>query len=576
MKKGQKQTPDQLLRRKQTAFRRKIRNIFTGAGFEHIPTLGKEFKVGFRKIEIDALFAYENIIIVSEETCRANKDRDHIRTKNEAFHEINSNLRCFFEFVKHICPEKADIFTRYTVERYQVFYFYISDSEIVISDDERSLYSNLLFINPRILNYFQWMVQCIRKSAKYEIFRFLSLNSDLIGRVKSDSERTTIKAPIIYPEDITGLRNEVRVISFMMSAEKLLETCYVLRKDNWADSLYLYQRLIDKAKIRSIRNYLAKNGEAFYNNIIVALPDNLNFIDVSGKAKTISEIGNFEPGCKLEIPNEMNSICVIDGQHRIFAHFEGLANDRHEKKISELRKQLHLLVTGLLFPPGMPENERVKIQSEIFLDINSNAKPVPPDVLLQIETLKDPLSDIALARRVIEKLDKQQIFHNMFEFSLLEGSKIKIASIIKFALRYLVTTKPSENNLSLYNFWTGDKESLLSENMHAYESYIDFCVTNICIYFSAIKKNLRHTWENTDSKLLSVISINGFIIALNRQLKFNGIKDFAFYDEKFKNWRFDFSKENFPYTSSQYRRFSTIILKDVFSISETDAISDKT
>ena len=79
---------------------------------------------------------------------------------------------------------------------------------------------------------------------------------------------------------------------------------------------------------------------------------------------------------------------------------------------------------------------------------------------------------------------------------------------------------------------------------------------------------MKEDWENKDSKLLSVISLNGFIIALTRQLNINGVPDFEYYNELFKGWRFDFSKEGFPYTSSQYRKFSTEILKQVFKIPE--------
>ena len=88
------------------------------------------------------------------------------------------------------------------------------------------------------------------------------------------------------------------------------------------------------------------------------------------------------------------------------------------------------------------------------------------------------------------------------------------------------------------------------------------------VYFCAIKKNLQKYWDAENSKLLTTISLNGFIIALTRQLSINGVNDFKFYDDIFKKWTFDFSKENFPYTSSQYRKFSTEILRGAFKISE--------
>lgn len=83
---------------------------------------------------------------------------------------------------------------------------------------------------------------------------------------------------------------------------------------------------------------------------------------------------------------------------------------------------------------------------------------------------------------------------------------------------------------------------------------------------ATIKKNFRTQWNDKTSKLLSVISINGFIIALTRQLSINGVQNFDFYDNTFNGWEFDFSKEKFPYTSSQYRKFSTRILEEAFKI----------
>ena len=57
----------------------------------------------------------------------------------------------------------------------------------------------------------------------------------------------------------------------------------------------------------------------------------------------------------------------------------------------------------------MKEPERKQIQSQIFLDINDNTKKVAPNVLTHIEMVKDPFSDIGLARRVIERLNKKRV-----------------------------------------------------------------------------------------------------------------------------------------------------------------------
>jgi DGQHR domain-containing protein len=559
----------QLKKRKVLAFRKKIRSSFTDAGFTYFSTLDKHFPIGTRTVELDYLFLYENIIVICEDNTKQKKDIDHIRNKNESFAEIRNNKTAFLNWLSNTFPEKATMVKQYRPERYFLYYIYISQTELEITEDEKNRYSNLLFWDPETLSYFNRMAQCIQHSARYEIFRYLGLKNDEIGFSGSEGGKTTIKAPIIYPQEATGLRNGVRVVSFMMSAEKLLRTSYVLRKDSWEESMFLYQRLIEKDKVKSIRAFLAQKGEAFYNNIIVALPDNVTFEDDAGTPILVENIGDFQH-CKLVLPDEMNSICIIDGQHRIFAHYEAPATEKYELQIAPLRRQLHLLVTGLIFPTEMKEPERKQIQSQIFLDINDNTKKVAPNVLTHIEMVKDPFSDIGLARRVIERLNKKRVFLNRFELSALDESKIKVASIIKFALRYLVTVTPAEGKTSLYAYWQGNKEAFQQKDEASLNDYIEFCANSIDLYFSAIRDAFKSSWNDPASKMLSVISINGFIIAFKRQLNKYGVSDYPFYSSCLRKLSIDFSKNGFPYTSSQYRKFSGRILAEAFDFTNEE------
>ena len=559
----------QLKKRKVLAFRKKIRSSFTDAGFTYFSTLDKHFPIGTRTVELDYLFLYENIIVICEDNTKQKKDIDHIRNKNESFAEIRNNKTAFLNWLSNTFPEKATMVKQYRPERYFLYYIYISQTELEITEDEKNRYSNLLFWDPETLSYFNRMAQCIQHSARYEIFRYLGLKNDEIGFSGSEGGKTTIKAPIIYPQEATGLHNGVRVVSFMMSAEKLLRTSYVLRKDSWEESMFLYQRLIEKDKVKSIRAFLAQKGEAFYNNIIVALPDNVTFEDDAGTPILVENIGDFQH-CKLVLPDEMNSICIIDGQHRIFAHYEAPATEKYELQIAPLRRQLHLLVTGLIFPTEMKEPERKQIQSQIFLDINDNTKKVAPNVLTHIEMVKDPFSDIGLARRVIERLNKKRVFLNRFELSALDESKIKVASIIKFALRYLVTVTPAEGKTSLYAYWQGNKEAFQQKDEASLNDYIEFCANSIDLYFSAIRDAFKSSWNDPASKMLSVISINGFIIAFNRQLNKYGVSDYPFYSSCLRKLSIDFSKNGFPYTSRQYRKFSGRILAEAFDFTNEE------
>lgn len=553
-------------RQVKSLFKRKIRSVFAGAGFTYFPTNGHEMVIGLRTVEIDSLFIFENVWLICEDTIKTTGIREHIRTKNEAFGEIKSNLVDFVDKLEAVFPEKKELLRRYEISRLQIFGLYIPREELDLSNSDMQLFSNIRFMQPKTLNYLQWIVQCVKFSARNEIFRFLELSNQQIGMVSSSSSSAEITAPIIYPKEFTGFKNQVRIVSFMMSAEDLLDTCYVLRKDNWEESIWLYQRLIDKNKIKSIRSFLESKGEAFLNNIIVALPDNVSFSDNTGRHHGVEEMNALDNSCKLVLPKKMNSICVIDGQHRIFSHYESGANSKQEQTISKLRKQLHLLVTGLVFSPDISSEERARIQSEIFLDINSTVKTVPPSVLMHIKRISNPIADESIAQFVIEKLNKDGIFKKQFQVSSLDNARIKTASIVRFALRYLVTVKPAEGKNSLINFWTGNKKALLDGKSEAVESYVKFCTDTLRNYFGAICKNMKTEWADENSKLLSVISLNGFIIAFTRQLNINGVQDFEFYDELFSKWKFDFSKEGFPYTSSQYRKFSSDILESVFGL----------
>ena len=83
----------------------------------------------------------------------------------------------------------------------------------------------------------------------------------------------------------------------------------------------------------------------------------------------------------------------------------------------------------------------------------------------------------------------------------------------------------------------------------------------ISTYFEAIRKHFNSEWHDPKSKILSVTSINGFIMSYLTLIDKYGIKDFEFYDELLNKLDFDFSKDNFPYTSSQYAKFSREIIK---------------
>ncbi|MCR3906254.1 MAG: DGQHR domain-containing protein [Tenericutes bacterium] len=553
---------DKKQKREKSLFSNMIRDTFIRSDYTYINTEGQEISLGGKTIEVDKVFFYKNIVLICEETTTSKpRDiKDHIRKKIESVNAIKDNKEKYLEHLYNKYGDKFTCYDTYTTAEFQLFFLYFSKNKTLLTEAELDRYNILKIVEYSTLSYFKTMSKSIRKSTKYEVFRYLGISEKIVGC--NDEEANTIinkSKNVLYPQTKIG-KDKVGMVSFMMSPGDLIKYGYVLRKDNWEESMHLYQRLIKEYRIKDIRRYVATHKRTFYNNIIVSLPKDSRILDKDENPIRLEDMIDYEE-CTLEIPKCYNSICIIDGQHRVYAYHESI--DSLETTISKIRNKLHFLVTGLIFPEDMSEQDRIAYQSKVFLDINSKSKPVPADVILHIEQLKNPYSPLSLARQVIVKLNKKDVFLNMFELSAVERAPIKVASIIKFALRYLVDTNKDD---SLYTHWQGSKSDYEAKKEDAFKLYIDFAVSTLSLYFSALKESKKQYWDSSNSKLLSVISINGFILALQESMKKHGIKDFQFYKNRFDKLSMKFDKDSFPYTSSQYRAMSKEIAHEVFDI----------
>ena len=82
----EKRKAEKKIKRKTRQFKNKIKYIFTMSGFKYINSEDHHMKIGFRDIELDAIFLYENIMIICEDTGSGLEHiKDHIRKKQQAF-----------------------------------------------------------------------------------------------------------------------------------------------------------------------------------------------------------------------------------------------------------------------------------------------------------------------------------------------------------------------------------------------------------------------------------------------------------------------------------------------------------
>ena len=565
--------------KKRSEFRKQIKNIFTFSGFKSL-RVGRNFYLGGKPNELDHCFIYENIIIICEDTLKSLKEKEkniingkpykdnHKLKKDETSRIIMENTKSFIEeLVKDNSDcEELDI---YKYNEFRIYYFYFEYGLKKVSNEDITRYKNLIFIDSSTMNYFVTMSKSIKASFKYEIFRFLNLKRNDIGKPDpcGSNNIKSIKTSIIYPDSVTGFENGIRMVSFMMRPSDLLENSCVLRKDGWDKKVDLYQRLIEPKKIKSIREFVVTNKTTFLNNIIVTLPYGIKFYKNTQEGKNelkLDEITKYSSNIEMHIPADFNSMAIIDGQHRVFAYYEDYDQSNiNEKKIKRLRNELNLLVTGIIYPQKTiydDDLEKRKFESGLFVSINENAKRVDADTLIQVQSIMNPTSGEAISRKVIQILNEDEPFKDMFQLSKVEEAPIKTASIIQYALSSLLVAR--NNSSSLYKYWlieTKRDETFQLRSSTDIEEYIKYCAKNLKIYFTTIKSRFFHCW-NKDSKLLKVISLNAFIIAYRETLSItNGPKDSDFYTKFLQKLSIDFNEtpdKPFKYAGAQYSKFA--------------------
>jgi len=550
------------LEKKQKTQKKDVINTFKGLGFQYLNTEGKNKKFGEITSDIDSVFLCENILLI----CEISVDSDiknHLLKTGRYFGEINKNKKDLLDWLKKEFPDKFTLFCEFPLSRYKVKFIYINEN--TVAEDKKNYYTNdelcINFFDEKELKYFKKLSTAIKYSGKYELFKLLNLNVDDVGISTSEKNEPGIDSAVILPEMNSGFPEGVRIVSFLMSASQLIQCAYVSRKDNWENKLELYQRLIEPSRIIKIREFIAKQKKAFINNIVVSLPNSVNFhLENSSENVDIFSLDKIQ-NLTIKFPISYNSIGIIDGQHRLYAHYEADTNEKYEKTIKDLRNRLYLLVTGLVFNNTIKTAERVKFESQLFLEINDNQKKVPALNLLTIVSLKEPYSPVGISLKVLSILNKNSLFLKSFELSTFAKGKIKIPSLIKWGLSDILEI--SHERETLFKYWDNDnKLKLLDENYdkfdELYDKYIKFCVEYLTKYFSAIKKVFKADWDSQDkdNRFFSVTSITGFVIAFRKSLKKYGLKDNIFYEQKLKKLSIEFTKRKFPYKSSHWNAFA--------------------
>ena len=562
VKKKSKLTPE---RRKakaaERAFLRKIRTIFQKTGFARVSVENKHFKFSGRSGEFDDVFVKENVIVCAEYTLHSQANMgDHVKSKAHLLNLIHDNPSTFITFLIENFPDVAGaVSDKYHADQLRLRVIYCSPHEV--NSEHAALTAKTRFMWIGTIEYFKSLTDTLKLSARYELFEFLGLEFGEVGEHGKipDGGDQTFKGTLL-PEPHSNFPPGYKVLSFYVSPAALLSRAYVLRKDGWQDVYGLYQRMVDSKKIENIRRHLRSQKRVFVNNIIVTLPNETRVDDKNGNPVDGTKITETTPVI-VRLPQNSNTVGIVDGQHRVFSYYEDAQDD---PEISKFRNLQNLLATGIMYPKDLPEADRRKFEAGLFLEINSTQKSPAPSVIQAVGVITDPYLHDSIGKGVVSRLAQISPLEGLLERHFFDQNVLKTASIVSFGLRRLVRLDGDE---SLIHVWTSpSKESVKAKaNDEALRSYVAFCASQLAIFLSAAKANLPvDAWKiasKEGSGILATVSVNGLIILFRKVVKSEGLSDFEGYKTKLNKLRtFDFQ----GYHSSHYNRMANEIMATIY------------
>lgn len=569
-----KLTPEEQLEFEKKELRKDIKQIFKDAGFERIPTTVPKkrknnlihIEINGARTDIDNLFMYENIIVICEETAGRDKNKAHLRKKCDFFDALLKAGKQ--ELIDLFCEtyqsfEEAVKTRDYTSDRYIFKCMYVSQYPVDASAHKRN--PQVAFLSRSELRYFVRLSKAIKLSSRYEIFKLLGIELSDVGDLSSQGTSSDLVS-LVLPRETHMFKHCDYVVTFLAKPSLLLGLSYVLRRHGWRDSDYLYQRLLVPKKMRRIRRFIAEGHGVFVNNIIVSLPEDTIIRDSDGNKVSQSGI-DLKHSYTMVIPEKMESIGVIDGQHRVLAYHEGHSSDAYERSVAKLRKKQHLLVTGLVYKKGISEDEKRRFEAGLFLDINSKQDPVKAALRQDIEAILDPNSRTAISKSIVRILNSEGVLSGLLEENPLQvGKFVRTASLIKHGLNPAISDQVND---TLWAVWPDkkSKDSLKTMSQIRLREYSSFCASEIERLISAFKEGHEEMWdlENEESQMLTATTLTGLMHFLRRVIAAGESRTHDDYLRYFGKLDYsEFSKGRFRFKSSNWKGLGEWIFVSAF------------
>jgi DNA sulfur modification protein DndB len=233
----------------------------------------------------------------------------------------------------------------------KILWFYFTEKILWSKPDRAKADSeNIHVMTERELDYFSQLAEHLGRATKYQFL------AEYLGGQKIPEMRDS-KVPAIK-----GKLGGKVFYSFVSTAEQLLKICFVNHR-TLADPLALptYQRMVKRARLRSIGEYI-KTGGFFPTNILINFDERRPFDRKGGDPDSDVQFGD------LHLPEKYKSAWIVDGQHRLYGY--SVIDPKFSKQ--------NIAVIAF---EGLKRDE----EANLFVTINHEQKSVPRTLLDELD-----------------------------------------------------------------------------------------------------------------------------------------------------------------------------------------------
>lgn len=349
-----------------------------------------------------------------------------------------------------------------TPRRQIVLVIFTSNLILSENDKKRAQEANVLLFDQQDLAYYESLVSHIGPAAKYQLLADMLPGKAVPG--------LALRVPAIKTK-----MGGFNCYTFSISPEYLLKISYVShRSKGKASDVDTYQRMLTRARLRKIRQYISDDG-VFPTNIVVNLDGRkLRF-------EKVQQVPDSDGGVLgwLDLRPAYKSAWIIDGQHRLYAY------SGHPRA----RKGVLSVLAFEALPPSK--------QAELFININAEQKSVKQSLLQELYSelhwdADEPEVRVrAIMSKAIKTLDddpESPFFHRIL---MADASKdhIRCITLTSFfrALEkpgfYIVKEKQG-NVLEYGPLWAGDNFATLRRTVNIMKGW-----------FSEIRRPTTDWWD---------------------------------------------------------------------------------